>query len=303
VEVVAAAVVLAVDTVGLDVVVIVTGGLSPEVPRPSMKASKATLTSTSPEIIPINIFLFFEDIDFSFIEVCMAKGQNRILRILRNIALVVLAVIIVLTALGTWKWYGEKQRHEERQAAVSVFKKWDDHTVADERSWNEINMLTSEYSDLSTNLSGAFFNGNLSEMGRLAAESNANLDQQKKILEDIESQLQDGQLLIADMKTTVENLPDSKTTNKPRIHDHISKAEESTALMKEVISGYLKTLEYEYQITNLFTQRSQNQIDDGTLAIGLNKPRASSNELMGLVHEKFKRANDLGLQSTGAMLF
>lgn len=230
----------------------------------------------------------------------MAKGQNIILR---NIVLAVLAIMIVLTALGTWKWYGEKQRDEQREAAISAFKKWDEYLATVDKSWNEINKLISEYSDLDTNLGDAFFTGNLSEMGRLAGESKGNLDQQKKLLVDIDSQLQDGQSLIADLKNSVENLPDASTTSKSKLNDAISKAEESNELMNEVTNGYSTQLEYEYQISSLFTQRSENQIDDGTVTIGLNKARASTNALTGPVQEKFNRAQDLGAKTKGAWLF
>ncbi|MFA6001848.1 MAG: hypothetical protein WC828_06995 [Thermoleophilia bacterium] len=66
VEVVVVAAVLVVDTVGLEVVVTVTVGFSLEHPRPSTKASKTTPTTASPEITPIKIFLFFDDMVLSF---------------------------------------------------------------------------------------------------------------------------------------------------------------------------------------------------------------------------------------------
>lgn len=227
----------------------------------------------------------------------MAKGQNRILR---NIVLAVLAVIIVLAALGAWKWYGEKQGDEKREAAQSAFKKWDSYFATVDKSWSEINKLVSGYSDLDTRLSDAFFTGNLSEMGRLAGESKANLDQQKKILADVDSQLQDRQSLIADLKNTVENLPDTSTTNKSRLNDAISEVEESTWLMNEVTSGYSKQLGYEYQMCSLFAQRSQSLIDDGIVTIGLSEARASTNALTGPVQEKFNRAQDLGKKTASA---
>ncbi|MHB0866407.1 MAG: hypothetical protein ACYC6B_00895 [Thermoleophilia bacterium] len=222
----------------------------------------------------------------------------------KNGRLIAVALIVVLAMAGggfLLRARSADSDGEKKATAAAVFDQWD-QTVAETSDLRiRLDGAHDSYLALGGRLDQAVAGNDTGAIARLMPQAQASLDEQTRLLSEMEVKINVRVNVAINMNTAIGELPPTAAIG--QLQSVYDKARKTNVALSEALSNNRQRLQFEQQILWLFSEFAQGKLDHANFTTQFGFNRSRSSELGGLVDEMTRQASALEPDTIGASRF
>ncbi|MHB1389643.1 MAG: hypothetical protein ACYCXF_00185 [Thermoleophilia bacterium] len=211
--------------------------------------------------------------------------------------LILLALVVVLTG-GLLAFRARSADSNRVNNAEAVFEQWD-QTVAETTELKaRLNPAHDSYLALGGRLEQAVAGNDIAAIGRLVPEMRAGLNEQTRMLAELEAKINIRVNVAANMNAAINDLPQPPDID--RLRAVYNQAYQSDVLLSEALTGYYQQLQYGQEAVQLCSRYTQEQVSPAEFSARFSPDRARDANLGKVVWDKLGQATALDQDTLGA---